>query len=167
MNVLGYYGVFVGLQYKNARELMHQFDTDTYDQTLTRIIKIPYDAPDSLSSELFERADGDFDRDGEVYRIIKKRQFRDTFHIVYIKDKRETAIRKALAEVASTFADTPSDNRTSHKTIVPGFIKEYIPGIVDSRSQTSGWEQSVRKESPLTVFIASYAASIVHPPQRS
>lgn len=164
---MGYYGVFLGLQYKNAHDLMRQFDSETYDQTLTEVIKIPFDAPESLSSELFERADGDFERDGEVYRVIKKRQYKDTFHIVYIKDTRGTAINKALAEVAKTFADQPADKGSSHKTIVPSFIKEYLFVTVQMQPRTPGWEQSVRKESNLTFFSATFVASIVHPPERA
>ena len=164
---MGYYGVFLGLQYKNAHDLMLQFDSETYDQTLTEVIKIPFDAPDSLSSELFERTDGDFERGGEVYRVIKKRQYRDTFHIVYIKDKRGTAINKALAEVAKTFADQPTDDNSSHKKIVSLFSKEYLSGVMHTKQCTPGWEQSIRKESSPTVFIASFMASIVHPPERT
>jgi hypothetical protein len=166
-NVMGYYGVFLGLQYKNAYDLMRQFDSETYDQTLTEVIKIPFNAPDSLSSELFERADGDFERDGEVYRVIKKRQYRDTFHIVYIKDAKGTAINKALAEVAKTFADQPTEKGSSHKTIVPSFIKEYLAGTMRMQSSTKGWEESIRKENKPTIFIATFIASIVHPPERA
>lgn len=167
LNVMGYYGVFLGLQYKNARDLMQQFDSETYDHTLTAVIKIPFDAPDSLSSALFERADGDFERDGEVYRIIKKRQYRDTFHIVYIKDTRGTAINRTLAEVAKTFVDQPADKDASHKTIVPSFIKEYLSGTLRLQPCMPGWVQSVRNGSNPTIFIATFMASIVHPPERA
>lgn len=166
MNVMGYYGFFLGLQYKNSRNLIQQFDLGTYDQTLTRVFKIPYDVPDSLNSETFERADGDFEQDGQIFRIIKKRLYRDTFHIVYIKDTRGTQINKTLTAVARTFADQASD-KPAGKTIVPPFIKEYVLKTLCVQQSIPGWQQTIRKETRLSVFIDSFTSSVIHPPERA
>ena len=167
LNVMGYYGVFLGLQYKNARDMRLQFDAGTYDKTLTRIVKIPFDGPDSLSSETFQRMDADFEKDGEIYRVIKKRLYRDTFHIVYIKDERGTAIQQTLAKVARTFAAQTADDAQDHKTIVPSFIKEYLFKAFTGQQVSTGWEEVIRKGNRLPVFIGTFTPAIVHPPERA
>jgi len=166
LNVMGYYGVFLGLQYKNAREMIQQFDANTYDQQQAAILKIPFKSPYAFDSETFERVDGDFERDGEVYRIIKQRLFRDTFHIVYIKDKTGTELNKALADYVKTFGDESSDDG-KNTSVVPSFIKEYFSKTVSMQQLSPGWEQSVRKESHSGIFIEAYTASIIHPPERA
>ena len=146
--------------------MLAQFDSGSYDQTLTRVFKIPYDAPDSLNSETFERINGDFEQDGEVYRVIKRRLYRDTFHIVYMKDERGTKIHKALNEVAKTFADQPTE-KSQGKTIVPSFIKEYVSRNPSAILCSIRWEQKIIHGSASKNFIDSFEAFIVHPPERA
>jgi hypothetical protein len=166
LNVMGYYGIFLGMQYKNAQELIQQFDANTYNHNQAETLKIPFKSPDTFDSETFERIDGDFERDGEVYRIIKQRQFRDTFHIVYIKDKTGTDLNKALADYVKTFSDESSDDG-NNTSVVPSFIKEYFSKTLSMQPLSPGWEQSVRQESHSNIFIEAFTASIIHPPERA
>lgn len=163
LNVMGYYGIFVGLQYSNSREMMRQFDAGLYDTEEAQTLKIPF--PSVHSSETFERVDGDFERHGETYRLIKQRLFRDTFHIVYIKDITGTAIQKALTDYVKTFSDKSTDD--SPQTVLPIFIKEYFTRPFFIQRLSPGYEQMARQESPPTVFIGAYIRSIVHPPERA
>lgn len=165
LNVMGYYGLFLGLQYKNTRDLISQFDAGTYNADEAEVFKIPFRAPNGYSSETFERVDGDFKRNGKVYRLIKQRLFRDTFHIVYIKDKVGTALNDALVDYVRTFSDETSD-QGQHATILPLFIKEYFARPFSLQSWSPGYEQAVRKESHVCVLIDTFETSIVHPPER-
>jgi hypothetical protein len=163
LNVMGYYGIFAGLQYSNSREMMRQFDAGTYNPEHVRTFKVYF--PSNTNSENFERIDGEFEKNGEVYRLVKQRLFRDTFHIVYIKDITGTAIRNAMNDCAKTFSEQTSDEDSN--TVLPIFIKEYLtrPFFIDHIS--FGYQQAVRKESYTPVFIGSFISSIVHPPERS
>lgn len=163
---MGYYGILVGLQYKNTIEMMAQFDSDTYDTEEASVIKIPFKASGLPDSEIFERVNGDFERNGEVYRLIKQRLYRDTFHIVYIKDKTGTTIKKVLTDYVKTFSDAPADD-DQQSLVLPFFIKEYFVRDFSIQHTTPGWEQAVRKESHPGVFIDYFTASILHPPERS
>lgn len=163
---MGYYGIFLGLQYTNTRELIRQFDEGTYNMDETETFKIPFKAPYAYNSETFERVDGDFERDGEVYRIIKQRLFRDTFHIVYIKDKTGTILNKALSDYVKTFSDESSDD-TQNTSVVLSFIKEYYSKNISVQHRSPGWVHTVRKESPHRILVDAFTASIVHPPERA
>lgn len=161
---MGYYGVFLGLQYRNARQLIKKFDEGAYDLKQTQILKIPFKSPSLAGSETFERMDGDFERHGEVYRIIKSRLFRDTFHIVYMKDKTSTALNKALSDYVRTFIEE-SPGR-AHVAVMPLFIKEYFSETISMKQLSTGWEHAVRKESHSIIFIEAFTSSIIHPPER-
>jgi hypothetical protein len=165
LNVMGYYGLFLGLQYKHARDMISQFDAGTYNVDEAKLIKIPFPSPDGYSSEVFERVDGDFEHNGKVYRLIKQRLFRDTFHIVYIKDKVGTALNDALADYLKTFSEGSSD--PDQATILPLFIKEYFVRQFSLQHLSPGYVHAVRKESHIAVFVDAFESSIIHPPERA
>lgn len=163
LNVAGYYGILMALKHKNARDLMAQFDAGLYNPEEATVIKIPFKTSASQSSEEFERVDGDFERDGEVYRLIKQRLYRDTFHIVYMKDKTGTIINKVISDYVKTFGDTPDDDDNTF--LLPVFLKEYFIRSTEVQCHTFGWQQSLQKNNVTTVYIDDYVASITHPPQ--
>jgi hypothetical protein len=160
---MGYYGIFAGLQYSNAREMMRQFDAGTYNRKEAQIFKIPL--PSSCSSETFERVDGDFKRDGEIYRLIKQRLYRDTFHIVYMKDKTATAINKVLEDYVKTFSENTSEE-DGQQTVLPVFIKEYFIRPFSIQHLSFGFEETVQRQSHPKAFIESFTNSIIHPTER-
>jgi hypothetical protein len=163
---MGYYGIFVGLQYHNTQILIRQFDAEAYDAADALTMKIPFKSSAELNSEHFQRVDGDFERNGEVYRLIKQRHYRDTFHIVYMKDKAGTAIHQALVNYVKSFAEAPADDG-QQATALPLFIKEYLMRTFSVASLTPGWEQAVRKQPHAAVFINEFTCSIIHPPERA
>ena len=68
LNVLGYYGIFVGLQSKTAQQMRADFDEENYHhQEVT--IKVPLTVPYSTDSREYSRVDGEFEHKGEVYRL--------------------------------------------------------------------------------------------------
>jgi hypothetical protein len=163
LNVMGYYGIFAGLQYSNTRDMIRQFDAGIYNKKEARTFKIPFSS--AHSSEEFERVDGDFERDGEMYRLIKQRIYRDTFHIVYIKDKTATALKNVIEDYVKTFSEDTQDE--SHQTVLPIFIKEYFARPFFIQHRSPGYQQTIRKESRQAIFIDSYMRSIIHPPERA
>jgi hypothetical protein len=164
-NVMGYYGLLLGLKYKNTREMISQLNNGIYDESETGTLKIPFKDWHGLYSEVFERVDGDFERNGEVYRLIKQRLYRDTFHIVYIKDITGTELNKVISDYVKSFSDTPSKDGKQPAVLLL-FIKEYFGCHFSMQKNTAGWEQAVRKESHDPIFIDNFVSSIVHPPER-
>jgi hypothetical protein len=162
LNVFGYYGIFVGLQYSNTREMIRQFDAGLYDQEETTTFKIAQ--PSAQSAEVYERVDGVFEKNGEVYRLIKQRLYRDTFHIVYMKDKTATAIKNTIQHYVQSFGNHSQDE--SQPTMLPIFIREYFSRPFSIEQISMGFQSDARKESHTPVFIDSFMSSIVHPPER-
>ena len=69
MNVMGYYGLLVGLQYRNAQNLISQINAGTFSDADTESLKIPL--PGNPGSQEYDRVDGEFEKDslGRVKRV--------------------------------------------------------------------------------------------------
>jgi hypothetical protein len=164
LNVLGYYGVFMGLHYKNSQDLMQRFDANDYREQETVTIKVPLALPYASSDDQFERVDGELEHNGEFYRLVKQRLHEDTLYIVCYKDNQSKRIKQALADYVKTFTDKPVDAKSSGKAI-QNFIKDYISSVIKIESATGGWE------NPLSFFAVEHAyqqsviSLIKHPPK--
>jgi hypothetical protein len=160
---MGYYGVFLGLQYKNDREMIQKFDAENYsDAEIT--IKIPMNIPYVSDSKDFARVDGKFEHNGEFYRMVKQRLSQDTLFVVCVKDNENKRIDDAMTNFVKTFTDKPVDNNSSAKIIT--LAKDYISQTFTMQHLAFGWEVDVVKASSCSILTSSFISSIVHPPER-
>jgi hypothetical protein len=142
LNVLGYYGVFLGLQFKNAQEMKALFDNDNYLPEEEVVIKVPITVPYATDSRSFTRVDGEFEHQGEVYRMVKQRYLSDTLFIVCVKDPTSRTIKQALADYVKTFSDKPSGDKSNTKTLQL-LIKDYISSSIEVQSAGIGWQEAI------------------------
>jgi hypothetical protein len=161
MNVMGYYALLIGLQYKNAASWSKTFDEGSYSLEDTRSIKIYQ--PGSSATEAYARIDGEFEKDGQIFRLIKQRHFKDTFHIVFIRDERGTLIKHALSDYARSFSEKTQED-DNQLIILPNFIREYLTAPVYKEPELIPVPQLIGKRM-LKSFTDSYTPTIIHPPQ--
>jgi hypothetical protein len=164
---VGYYGLFVGLQYKNSRTMNQQLDLDNYNEEEAITIKVPISIPYATDSRDFERVTGEFEHHGEFYRLVKQRLTRDTLHIVCVKDQHSTRIHQALASYVKTFSDKPVDSQQSSSKSTSDFIKDYLAQALSFHQVSSGWQCDLTMGSSLPFFVSDFYSSIVHPPERA
>jgi hypothetical protein len=165
LNVLGYYGVLLGLKAASGNDLTERLNSDMYDLGATVTFKVPLAVPYGTDSKSYERVDGEFEKDGEIYRFVKQRMYQDTLYIVCVKDEKTSRINNALEDFVQSFAG--QDDDTQQKTTSPGFFKDYVDTQISLTALMTGWEKDVTLVSPPANFIDSYFASIVHPPDRA
>jgi hypothetical protein len=166
LNVLGYYGVFVGLQYQNERKQIQRFDAERYEESETFTIKVPISIPYAVDQTDFERVDGEFEHQGQFYRMIKQKFSNDTLHIVCIKDQQETRIAKALKDYVKSFTGK-SDPGKSNSKLTVSFIKDYISSSYNTGHSSNGWSIKISLRSRVENLTDSFFASVVHPPERA
>jgi hypothetical protein len=164
MNVMGYYGLLVGLQYRNAQNLAARIESGLLEDLETRSLKIPL--PGNPGSEHYNRVDGEFEQNGQVFRLVKQRLYKDTFHIVFIKDEMGTLIKHAMADYARSFSEKSLENE-QQLIVLPVFIREYFSRAFQFEASSSALVLEVIKNSYSKVFIATFRASIIHPPERA
>ena len=162
LNVLGYYGVLVSLKKSAAQNLTEKLDSDMYDLGSTVTFKVALTVPYAVDSETYERVNGEFEKDGIVYRMVKQRLYHDTLYIVCIKDDMASKINRALAEFVQSFAGQADDGQQTAAS--PGLIKDYVNTTIALTPFIGGWEIEVARTSAPQYFFDSYFASIVHPP---
>lgn len=165
LNVLGYYGIFVGLRFRNVQELVQKFDNNTYSSSETSTFKIPITVPYYTDSRDFERVDGEFEHQGEVYRLVKQRLYQDTLHIVCVKDKESKNIKAVLTDYVKTFADDPDNAKQTVKSLQ--LIKDYITFSIDVNPLSLGWEITSDYSGVPQNLIPSFSVSVIHPPERA
>lgn len=161
LNVLGYYGVLLGLKINAGKDLSAKLDADMYDSGSTFTFEIPFALPYGTDSGSFERFDGQFEKDGQVYRIVKQRVYHDILYVVCIKDHKSSKINSALNDIAQGFAGQEDGDQNAAPQ---GLIKDYVNLEISLSNGIGGWQSEVIKTSMPVHFFDSYYASIIHPP---
>lgn len=167
LNVLGYYGLFFGLQYRNTQKMNSQLDADNYNEEEAITIKVPITIPYATDSRDFERVSGEFEYNGEYYRLVKQRLTHDTLHIVCVKDQHSKRIHQALASYVKTFTDKPTDNQPGSAKAATDFIKDYLIQTLSFSNVSACWEVELQKTTNIQAFVSDFYSSIVHPPERA
>ncbi len=165
LNVWGYYGVFLGLQVQNNREMVQRLDEENYINSETMVIKVPLSVPYGSGSQEFQRVQGQFEFKGEYFQLVKQKLQGDTLLIVCIKDQQSKVLHQALASYVKTFTDKPVDCPAGVK-ILSSLSIDYFSPDFELYHSALGWEQKAVKEVTLPKITSSYCPSIVHPPQR-
>lgn len=163
---MGYYVVFVGMQYRNDVAMVEQLDHGQYEQNQTVTIKIPIAVPYMTDQGDFVRVDGKFEHQGEFYRLVKQKYSQDTLTVVCVKDHENKRIHEALTDYVKTFTDKSSDQQSQGKVTIT-FIKDYIAQDFELKTLTNGWFSSIVNNHLSKNLIPSFFASIVHPPDRA
>jgi hypothetical protein len=141
LNVMGYYGLFLGLKYHNTRSITQRLDQDHYHTSETITIRVPVAIPYLLNTD-YQRVDGEIEHNGEFFRLVKQKFSSDTLYIVCIRDTRSKHIKQALEEYVKTFSDHPVNPKST--TEIPGFIKDYLPADFSLATGATGWNYSLR-----------------------
>jgi hypothetical protein len=129
-NVIGYYGIYVAMLSQARTALNEKIDNDQYTEDQTVTIKIPLALPYPVQQDEFQRLQGDFEHQGEFYKLVKQKYLNDTLYVVCIKNVEEKKATKVFSDLAklSTDQSSSSPNNQNAKTIV-NIIKDYNPVV--------------------------------------
>jgi hypothetical protein len=129
VNLVGGYTMFIHMERDNSRKLSAQLDNDEYAGREAITIKIPYSLPYSNHPEHYERVDGSFEHDGQIYRLVKQKLFNDTLYVVCVKDAKGTEIRNDFKGYVSTFTNHASDSKSESKSLLQ-LTKDFEPPMI-------------------------------------
>ena len=164
-NTLGFYGLLQGLRYKTTLDLVQRLDNDRYSKEETILLKIPVAVPYQMDSEDYERVDGEFEHQGEFYRLVKQKYQNDTLFMVCIKDHTSKRIEQAVTDYVKTFTDKPMDAKHSGK-VATNLIKDFLPSRITINTISTGWNSelafAIKKYD-----LVNHDQSIASPPPRS
>ncbi|MPR34340.1 hypothetical protein [Salmonirosea aquatica] len=127
LNTLGYYPVYLAMQWKAQTEMKSRLDAHLFEEDELFTIKIPIGLPYwTETRQAPERIDGQIEYNGDFYKLYKQEVIADTLVVLAVKDHSEKALFTALTEwVKITVTGLPG---TSEKAAgqVSHLIKEYF-----------------------------------------
>jgi hypothetical protein len=149
-----------------VQELIQKLDDNAYNASEAITFKMPITVPYNTDSRDFERVDGEFEHNGDVYRLVKQKLAQDTLYIVCVKDQESKKINQVLADYVKTFTDKPASAKQGAKT-APTLIKDFISFSVAISNTSSGWETLTDYFLSPENLIPTFTSSVVHPPERA
>lgn len=164
LNVLGYYGVFVGLEISNTKRMQASFDEERHSIAQEVTIKVPLTIPYGTDAKEYTRVDGEFEYQGEFYRLVKQRFKKDTLYIVCVKDSTSKKIHRALTDYVKTFSDKPTAEKGNSKT-TPSFIKDYLSTTTELQLQNDGWHKLINESGYLSPYQSAGLSCNTPPPK--
>ncbi len=165
LNVLGFYGIFLGLQFKSAMEANRNLDEERYADFDAVTFKVPLSIPYSSDNEDFERVSGEFEHEGEVYRLLKQKFSRDTLTLVCVKDREAMKINQAMTDYVKTFSDKPANAKQQNTKSLQSFCKDYVTTLVSIEPQASGWNETVVHPNSIERYSSFNPSRIKYPPR--
>lgn len=124
LNVIGYYGIYLGMIHKANVKTDRAIDEDTYDRSQTVTVKIPLSLP-YPTQNAFERISGDFEHNGQYYKLVQQKYENDTLFVVCLKDNEKKQALAVLQDIVKQSTDQSPTNQTT-KSLV-GLLKDYNP----------------------------------------
>lgn len=162
-NVVGYYGLFLGLQVKHSADMIEKLDAEEYNTMESIIIKIPLSIPYASDAKDFERVDGEFEHQGEFYCLVKQRLSQDTLFVVCIKDHKRKRISETESNLAKSLSEGTSGDHSGSRAL-PTFIKDYLTNDFSIDNESLGWECDQVGTTSIAVFNSAFYPSIFLPP---
>jgi hypothetical protein len=165
LNVVGYYGLFLGLEYQHNIRIANRLDSvNPFESDKTFEVKVPLTVPYASDDSDFKRVSGQFEYQGEFYQMIKQKLERDTLTVVCLKDDAQKSIQNAFTDFVKSFNGSSAHH---DKSTMPTLLKDYLREAISLKNQVAGWEGNVVRNSFVKAFISSYSAQILHPPERA
>lgn len=163
LNVVGYYGVLVGLRSSVTEKWRQSVDREATAAQL--IFKVPLAIPYAVDATEYSSVDGEFEHHGEMFRLVKQKLTHDTLYIVCVKDNASKKINQALADYVKTFSDKPFNAKQNSKSIQP-ISKDFFSTTTIIKTWQSGFDVAIQSSSTLNSFYSFYfQASISEPPE--
>ncbi|SHG74995.1 hypothetical protein SAMN04488109_1676 [Chryseolinea serpens] len=121
------------------KDLLVRLDADNYSSNDLVVFSVPtISLPYTLQQQGYERANGEFEYQGEYYSLVKQRLENDTLFMVCIKDHHKKKLVKVLNEYTNLANNLPA---SAHHTLdsFAKLFKDYTSAESTALSAGSGW----------------------------
>jgi hypothetical protein len=141
-NIGGYSVLYWMATNQASKELRARLDKDDFSGNQAITIKIPVSLPYQPDRD-YERVDGEFEYQGQYYRLVKQRVLGDTLHVVCILDSK----KKELVDDMNRHVRMSSEHTDSNqplKVASSNPLQEYSgEHALELNSSSDGWSVSI------------------------
>ncbi|MBL7872028.1 MAG: hypothetical protein JNM78_10480 [Cyclobacteriaceae bacterium] len=162
-NSIGYCGLFLLLRHQFNCELTKTLDADEYSRSETMIIKIPSPLSNQINFNAYERVDGEFESDGEYYKLVKQKRVNDTLFVVLIKDSQQTKLNKSMTDFVQSSHAAPLSK--SMMKLIDHFEKDFMSNLSQLQVSSFGWYLKF-SFGVLIEFSTAFDRSLISPPPK-
>jgi hypothetical protein len=164
LNIMGYYGVFVGMRYKNTRDFTVRLHAEDYTEGEMLTVKIPITIP--YLQELPSATENfvAIEHQGEFYTLVKQRLVNDTLEMVCVRNHERKQIEDALTDYVKTFTENTSDGGPQSQ-VIPTFIKDFLSTHITLEASGTGWVRTIQHAASAT-SVLSENSELNSPPPR-
>jgi hypothetical protein len=134
--------VFWGLRFQADQELSARLDANQYMVDETIEFKIPVNLPYPFYEQDFQRVNGKFVHDGEIYKLVKQKLENDTLYVVCIRDHQVEHLESTLAKYEQLTNEVPASGEKS-MNFLGKLLKDYCFGDHVSVLHVYGFSTSI------------------------
>jgi hypothetical protein len=138
----GYYIVFWGLKSQAKSNLLHRLNADEYSSEETIVLSIPLSLPYPTHDAHYERAEGEFEYQGQFYRLVKQKIENDTLFVVCIKDQMQKKLNHTMNEYASLVNNLPTTTKHTIDLLAKLF-KDYTATSFSLPTSLTIWNSDI------------------------
>lgn len=164
LNVMGYYWILTGMEFHSVQSVESRLNTDNYSEAETITFKFHLAAPYLTNQNDYERAEGQFEYNGEYYHLVKQQYANDTLQLVCIKNHDSKRINTALNDYVKTFADQPTNTGKSVHEF-SSLIKDYIANQFSITHSSEGWVSTIYFSLPSVGKTIPFHTTVTQPPE--
>lgn len=158
-NIAGYSVLYWMARRQAAAEMAVKLDKEEYSGSQTLTIKIPVTIP-YQSNRDFERVVGEFEYQGQFYKLVKQRVVNDTLHVVCLLDHKEKELNNEYAKATNESSSSQSLN------VVSNPLQEYFQGYALQLIPSSdGWVSSFAYNESISSPVDPIAGKNSPPPR--
>ena len=149
--------------YQAKVEMNQRLDEENYSDDETVTFKIPLVVPYQVEGAAYERTNGEFEYNGEFFKLVKQKLERDTLFVVCIKDHKEKKLFNAMIDFVKLSVDLPASSQQTLK-LLGSFIKDFVSGPDLGTQENHGWSLTVAYRQHLPVNLLFNDLPVVSPP---
>ncbi|WP_339792481.1 MAG: hypothetical protein ACMVP2_27425 [Imperialibacter sp.] len=164
LNIIGFYGVFMGLKYNFEQQVVSDLDSDNFNEEELVEFKVAVSLAYMPDQANYERVDGLIEVEGKFYRLVKQKYAADTLYIVCLPDHNQQKLHEAIEDYVSTFT-APDASTAKQVDFSKSLSKDYMISNVTMERASYGSFYSV-ENADYVVSNYIFYLSIQSPPPR-
>jgi hypothetical protein len=110
-NAGGYYAVFWAFHYQAEKNLMQRLDAERYTAEEEVILSIPISLPYPIHQSNYEKTRGEFEYNGENYKLVKQKLEGDTLFLVCVRNVQQNKLELAMSDYSKVANDMPTQSK--------------------------------------------------------
>jgi hypothetical protein len=165
-NIGGYYLVFIGVKFHITRDVLQSIDEGSYSTTDEITLTIPLNLPYPIYQNGFARVNGEFEYEGNHYKLVKQKLINDNLVVVCLKDHESNRLDNALTKIERTVNDQQS--QSSHTlSLLAKLFKDFQKQELLLTTHIEGWSRKIITADKQCIYEAASRAINIPPPRIS